>query len=56
MSAYFIKKIAITDKQAREHLAQAQRKSKEEETQQSMKTRDHKLATGTNPKSPHYKI
>jgi hypothetical protein len=27
LSVYFIKKVAVTDKQAREHLAQTQRKS-----------------------------
>jgi hypothetical protein len=42
LSAYFIKRVAITDKQASEHLDQAQRENVEEEIKQ-----EHRLLGNT---------
>jgi hypothetical protein len=47
MSAYFINKVTVIDRQARDHLAQAQRKNEEEENETRMAIRDHKLERPT---------
>jgi hypothetical protein len=47
MSVYFINKVTVIDRQARDHLAQAQRKNEEEENETRMAIRDHKLERPT---------
>jgi hypothetical protein len=51
---YFIKNVAVTDRQAREHLAQIQRKSQEEKRNKNDKHGDQKLATRHEPKRLHH--
>jgi hypothetical protein len=54
MHVYFINKVAVTNRQAWEHLAQAQSKKMKKKNEIRAINGDHKLETWHEPKRPQH--